>query len=216
MALRQRPDLLLANSKRLCEDRVSPRMRHQKKTIKLGRTADHRRALIANQVCALIQHQRIKTTLAKAKAVRPLAERMVTLGKNGSIHARRRALAVLRQKSIVKKLFDDIAQRSAERNGGYTRIVKLGARKSDSARMAFIEWVDAEHIAEEKPKKEKKENRREREAKAQQTTPEAEHPSHDEPKAEAPAPRQEEPTSPPAEEPKPKKRRWFGRKSDDS
>ncbi len=188
-------------------------MRHQKKTIKLGRTADHRRALLANQVCALIQHQRIKTTLAKAKAVRPLAERMVTLGKNGSIHARRRALAVLRQKNIVKKLFDDIAQRSAERNGGYTRIVKLGARKSDSARMAFIEWVDAEHIAEEKPKKEKA-KRKEPEAKLQQAEPEQA--AQEEPKAEAPAPRQEEPTAPPAEEPKPKKRRWFGRKSDDS
>jgi large subunit ribosomal protein L17 len=213
MALRQWPYLLLANSKRLCEDRVSPRMRHQKKTIKLGRTADHRRALLANQVCALIQHQRIKTTLAKAKAVRPLAERMVTLGKNGSIHARRRALAVLRQKNIVKKLFDDIAQRSAERNGGYTRIVKLGARKSDSARMAFIEWVDAEHIAEEKPKKEKA-KRKEPEAKPQQAEPEQA--AQEETKAEAPAPRHEEPTAPPTEEPKPKKRRWFGRKSDDS
>src|SRR6266511_4582879 len=142
MALRQWPGLLLANSKRLCEDRVSSRMRHQKKTIKLWRTADHRRALLANQVCALIEHQRIKTTLAKAKAVRPLAERMVTLGKNGSIHARRTAFATLRQKSVVKKLFEDIAPRSAERNGGYTRIVKLGQRKSDSAQMAFIEWVD--------------------------------------------------------------------------
>jgi len=190
-------------------------MRHQKKTIKLGRTADHRRALLANQVCALIQHQRITTTLAKAKAVRPLAERMVTLGKNGSIHARRRALAVLRQKNIVKKLFDDIAQRSAERNGGYTRIVKLGARKSDSARMAFIEWVDAEHIAEEKPKKEKKAKRKEPEAELQQITPEAEEPTREEPQAEAPTPKQEEP-APPAEEPKTKKRRWFGRKSDDS
>ena len=117
-------------------------MRHQKKTIKLGRTAEHRKALLANQVCSLIEHQRIKTTLAKAKAVRPLAERMVTLGKNGSIHARRTALATLRQKSAVKKLFDDVAPRSAERNGGYTRIVKLGQRKSDSAPMAFIEWVD--------------------------------------------------------------------------
>ena len=107
-------------------------MRHQKKTIKLGRTAEHRKALLANQVCSLIEHQRIKTTLAKAKAVRPLAERMVTLGKNGSIHARRTALATLRQKRAVKKLFDDIAPRSAERNGGYTRIVKLGQRKSDS------------------------------------------------------------------------------------
>ena len=214
MALRQWPHLLLANSKRLCEDRVSSHMRHQKKTIKLGRTADHRRALLANQVCALIQHQRIKTTLAKAKAVRPLAERMVTLGKNGSIHARRRALAVLRQKNIVKKLFDDIAQRSAERNGGYTRIVKLGARKSDSARMAFIEWVDAEHIAEEKPKKEKKTRHKEPEAKLQQAEPEQA--AQEETKAEAPAARDEEPTAPPAEEPKPKKRRWFGRKSDDS
>jgi large subunit ribosomal protein L17 len=214
MALHRWPHLLLANSKRLCEDRVSSHMRHQKKTIKLGRTADHRRALLANQVCALIQHQRIKTTLAKAKAVRPLAERMVTLGKNGSIHARRRALAVLRQKNIVKKLFDDIAQRSAERNGGYTRIVKLGARKSDSARMAFIEWVDVEHIAEEKPKKEKKANRKEPEAKPQQAEPEQA--AQEETKAEAPAPRHEEPTAPPSEESKPKKRRWFGRKSDDS
>src|ERR1043166_2920331 len=190
-------------------------MRHQKKTIKLGRTAEHRRALLANQVCALIQHQRITTTLAKAKAVRPLAERMVTLGKNGSIHSRRTALAVLRQKSAVKKLFGDVARRSAERNGGYTRIVKLGARKSDSARMAFIEWVDAEHVAEEKPKREKKAKRKEPEARSQQITPEAEQPAREEPKVEPPAPRQEEPGAPPAAEPKPKKRRWFGRKSDE-
>src|SRR5438105_15460489 len=108
-------------------------MRHQKKTIKLGRTAEHRKALLANQVCSLIEHQRIRTTLAKAKAVRPLAEKMVTLGKKGSIHARRTAFAVLRQKDAVKKLFDEIAPRTADRNGGYTRIVKLGQRKSDAA-----------------------------------------------------------------------------------
>src|SRR4030095_10865358 len=183
MVLHQWAHRLLGNSKRLCEDRVSSRMRHQNKTLKLGRTADHRRALLANQVCALIQHQRIKTTLAKAKAFRPLAERMVTLGKNGSIHARRRALAVLRQKNLVKKLFDDVAQRSAERNGGYTRIIKLGARKSDSARMAFIEWVDAEHIAEEETKKEKA-KRKEPEAKPQQAEPEQA--AQEETKAEAP------------------------------
>src|SRR6476469_9030167 len=135
-------------------------MRHQKKTVKLGRTAEHRKALLANQVCSLIEHQRIKTTLAKAKAVRPLAEKMVTLGKNGSLHARRTALAVLRQKDAVKKLFDDIAPRSAERKGGYTRIIRLGQRKSDAAAVAFLEWVDAplvieEPTAEEKGKKAK-------------------------------------------------------------
>jgi large subunit ribosomal protein L17 len=135
-------------------------MRHQKKTVKLGRTAEHRKALLANQVCSLIEHQRIKTTLAKAKAVRPLAEKMVTLGKKGSLHARRTALAVLRQKNAVKKLFDDIAPRSAERNGGYTRIVRLGVRKSDAAPVAFLEWVDSpvvveEPVAEEKGKKRK-------------------------------------------------------------
>src|SRR5215467_15126636 len=214
MALRRPSDQLLANSKRLCEDRVSSRMRHRKKTIKLGRTPDHRRALLANQVCALIQHQRIKTTLAKARAVRPLAERMVTLGKNGSIHARRRALAVLRQKGAVKKLFDDIAQRSAERNGGYTRIVKLGARKSDSARMAFIEWVDAEQVVEEKATKEKKARRKEPEPKPEQRAPEAEQPERDQPKPEAPAAEEETPKALPAEEAKPKKRRWFGKKSE--
>lgn len=135
-------------------------MRHQKKTLKLGLTAAHRKALLANQVCSLIEHQRIITTLAKAKAVRPLAEKMVTLGKKGSLHARRTALAVLRQKDAVKKLFDDIAPRSADRNGGYTRIVKLGARRSDSAPVAFIEWVDAPQIVEEAPAEEKGKKRK--------------------------------------------------------
>ena len=185
-------------------------MRHQKKTIKLGRKAEHRKALLANQVCSLIAHQRIKTTLAKAKAVRPLAERMVTLGKNGSIHARRTALATLRQKNAVKKLFDDIAPRSAERNGGYTRIVKLGQRKSDSAAMAFIEWVDIAEVVEEKPAEEKKAKRKEAEPKPKNTEAEAAAP-----KEEAPAAEEEKPAEAPApaEEAKPKKRRWFGRKS---
>jgi large subunit ribosomal protein L17 len=191
-------------------------MRHQKKRIKLGRKAEHRKVLLANQVCSLIEHQRIKTTLAKAKVVRPLAERMVTLGKNGSIHARRTALATLRQKNAVKKLFDDIAPRSAERNGGYTRIVKLGQRKSDSAPMAFIEWVDMAELVEEKPAEEKakkKAKQKEPESKTKKTEPEAAAPKEEEQAVveekkpvEAPAP---------AEEPKPKKRRWFGRKSSD-
>ena len=165
-------------------------MRHQKKTIKLGRTAEHRKALLANQVCSLIAHQRVKTTLAKAKAVRPLAEKMVTFGKNGSLHARRMALSMLRQKDAVKKLFDEIAPRSADRNGGYTRIVKLGQRKSDSASMAFIEWVDAAQVIEEKEPKEKP-NKKQKEA--------------------APPPKEE--AAPKAEEPKSKKRKWFGKKS---
>ncbi|HVF73238.1 MAG TPA: 50S ribosomal protein L17 [Chthoniobacterales bacterium] len=135
-------------------------MRHQKKTIKLGRTAEHRKALLANQVCSLIEHQRIKTTLAKAKAVRPLAEKMVTLGKQGSLHARRTALAVLRQKDAVKKLFEDIAPRSATRNGGYTRIIKLGLRKSDAAPVAFLEWVDAPRVVEEPAEEEKGKKRK--------------------------------------------------------
>ncbi len=118
-------------------------MRHQKKTIKLGRKAQHRNALLANQVCGLIMHDRIQTTLAKAKAVRPLAERMVTLGKRGDLHARRTAVSVLHEKDAVKKLFEEVAPRATDRNGGYTRIIKLGPRKSDSAPMAYIEWVDA-------------------------------------------------------------------------
>src|SRR3954464_10663628 len=184
-------------------------MRHQKKTVKLGRTAEHRKALLANQVCSLIEHQRIKTTLAKAKAVRPLAERMVTLGKKGSLHARRTALATLRQKTAVKKLFDDIAPRSAERNGGYTRIVKLGRRRSDSAPMAFIEWVDMLEVVEEKPAK-KEGKRKTAEPKPEETEPERVEPTTEQPTAEEEKPDE---TPAPEEEAKPKKRRWFGRKS---
>ena len=124
-------------------------MRHQKKTVKLGRTAEHRKALLANQVCSLIEHSRIKTTLAKAKAVRPFAEKMLTLGKRGSLHDRRNAISYLHQPKMVKKLFEEIAPRSANRAGGYTRIIKLGARLSDSAQMAYIEWVDLAPAADE-------------------------------------------------------------------
>src|SRR6266513_5402904 len=201
----------LLKSNRWIDDHTRCLMRHQKKTIKLGRTAEHRKVLLANQVCSLIEYQRIKTTLAKAKAVRPLAEKMVTLGKRGSIHARRTALATLRQKNAVKKLFDDIAPRSTERNGGYTRIVRLGPRKSDSASMAFIEWVDVEKVVEEKPAAEKKSKRKEAEVKS--TEKEA---MREEPAAEEPAMKEEKPDEAPAppEEPQPKKRRWFGRKPD--
>jgi large subunit ribosomal protein L17 len=118
-------------------------MRHRKNTVKLGRSQAHRDAMLANQVVSLIEHSRIKTTLAKAKAVRPFAEKMLTLGKRGDLHARRLAVSYLGQKDAVKKLFDEVAPRAAARTGGYTRIIKLGPRQSDSAPMAYIEWVDA-------------------------------------------------------------------------
>jgi large subunit ribosomal protein L17 len=116
-------------------------MRHQKRGRKLGRDSAHRKALYANLTAELIQHGRIRTTLAKAKEVRPVAEQMITLGKRGDLHARRQAVAFLRQKPVVKSLFDDVAPRYAERPGGYTRIVKLGPRLGDAAEMAYIELV---------------------------------------------------------------------------
>ena len=117
-------------------------MRHRVKTVKLQRKAAHRRSLLANLACSLIDHGRIRTTLAKAKALRPVADRMVTLGKRGDLHARRQAVAFLHQKEIVKKLFNEVAPAAADRRGGYCRITKLGPRPSDAAPMAFIEWVD--------------------------------------------------------------------------
>jgi len=117
-------------------------MRHQKKTRKLGRTSSHRDAMLANLVASLIQHKRVKTTLAKAKAARPLAEKLVTLGKAGTLHARRLAVAKIGQKDVVSILFKDVAPGFKDRKGGYTRIIKLGPRQSDSAPIALLEWVD--------------------------------------------------------------------------
>ena len=118
-------------------------MKHGRKIVKLQRKQDHRDALLMNLTCSLIEHRRIRTTLAKAKALRPYAEKLVTLGKRGTLHARRTALSSLRHKDMVKKLFEEIATASKDRVGGYTRITKLGQRRSDSAPMAYIEWVDA-------------------------------------------------------------------------
>jgi large subunit ribosomal protein L17 len=117
-------------------------MRHRKKTVKLGRTSAHRKELLANLVCALIDRKRIKTTLPKARAARSLAEKMVTLGKKGTLADRRKAIATLKQTTSVKELFDHIAPAFAERPGGYTRIIKLGRRMSDSSEMVLLEWVD--------------------------------------------------------------------------
>jgi large subunit ribosomal protein L17 len=126
-------------------------MRHRSKTSKLKRNASHRRALLANLACSLIEHGRIKTTLGKAKALRPVAEKLVTLAKRDDLHSRRLAIAFLRQKDTVKTLFSEVAPAAKDRQGGYCRITKLGARMSDSAPMAIIEWVDRPAGAAEEP-----------------------------------------------------------------
>ena len=119
-------------------------MRHHRAGKKLGRDAAHRRALYANLTCSLIEHGRIKTTEAKAKAVKPLAEQMITLGRRGDLHARRQALARLRSQEIVHLLFSEVGPRFADRPGGYSRIVKLGPRQGDAADMVYLELVDHE------------------------------------------------------------------------
>ena len=118
-------------------------MRHQKSRGKLSRDSAHRKALLANLCKEVIQHERIKTTQAKAKAVKPEVEQLITLAKRGDLHARRQALATLAQdKFAVHKLFQELAPRYAERPGGYTRILKLGPRHGDNAPMARIEFVE--------------------------------------------------------------------------
>ena len=124
-------------------------MRHRSKVTKLKRNASHRKALLSNLACNLIEHGRIKTTLGKAKALRPVAEKLVTLAKRDDLHSRRLAISYLHQKDIVQKLFAEVAPASKDRQGGYCRITKLGARMSDSAPMAYIEWVDRAQVAEE-------------------------------------------------------------------
>ena len=117
-------------------------MRHARAGKKLGRDSAHRKALYSNLAGALIEHGRIKTTVTKAKAVKPIAEQMITLGRRGDIHSRRQATAYLRSQDVVHKLFSEVAPRFAERPGGYTRIVKLGPRQGDAAAMVYLELVD--------------------------------------------------------------------------
>jgi large subunit ribosomal protein L17 len=146
-------------------------MRHLKRTAKLGRTGQHRNAMLANMVCSLITQKRITTTLAKAKAARSVAEKMVTLGKSGTLHDRRLVAARLHQEDAVKILFDEIAPAQKERHGGYTRIMRLGQRQGDAAQRAILEWVDlgggGEAPAAETPTKEAKPVETKTEAKAE-------------------------------------------------
>jgi large subunit ribosomal protein L17 len=119
-------------------------MRHRKGGTVLGRDSAHRKALFRNMVTSLLDHEKIRTTDAKAREVRKLAERMITLGKRGDLHARRRALRVIRSKDVTAKVFGELAERYRERPGGYTRVLKLGARRGDAAPMAIVELVDSD------------------------------------------------------------------------
>ncbi len=116
-------------------------MRHRKSGVKLNRTSSHRKAMFRNMVTSLFKHDRIKTTDAKAKELRKHADKMITLAKRGDLHARRQALAFVREKDVVHKLFNDAAEKFSSRNSGYTRIIKLGPRSGDAAPMSMIELI---------------------------------------------------------------------------
>ena len=117
-------------------------MRHKKAGKRLGRTASHKKAMIRNMVTSLLFHERIVTTVPKAKEVRRVADKMITLGKRGGLHARRQALSFIRDKDVVAKLFDALKDEYMERNGGYTRIIRTGQRQGDAAEMAILELVN--------------------------------------------------------------------------
>lgn len=133
-------------------------MRHRKKIVKLGRMSSHRKAMLSNMAASLILHKKIYTTLPKAKAVVPLVDRLITWAKAGSLHARRLAFGILRDRTLVKRLFTEIASSMVNHNGGYTRIIKAGNRPGDGAPMAFLELVEEvpQEQIKEKPKKVKK------------------------------------------------------------
>ncbi|MBM3296813.1 MAG: 50S ribosomal protein L17 [Candidatus Aminicenantes bacterium] len=135
-------------------------MRHRVQGRKLGRTTSHCKALLRNLVTSFLERERVRTTLAKAKEARPLAEKMITLAKRGTLHSRRQALSFVRKESAVKKLFDDLGPRFSERPGGYSRIVRLGPRAGDGADMAMLELVGSEFKKKVKKKKDKKDVRK--------------------------------------------------------
>ena len=138
-------------------------MRHLKAGRKLGMDTSHRLAVLRNMVTSLIEHERIQTTDTRAKELRRLAEKMVTLGKRGDLHACRLALRVIREKQVAKKLFEEIAPRFAQISGGYTRIIKLGRRHGDNAPVSIIEFSVAAPSDDKKPKKKKKEEKKKQE-----------------------------------------------------
>ena len=133
-------------------------MRHGNSNRKLNRTHEHRKAMFANMVCSLIEHEQIQTTLPKAKELKKIVDKYVTLGKKGSLHSRRQAISHLKQNSAVIKLFETLAPRYKERNGGYTRVLKAGFRYGDAAPLAVIEFVDRDVSAKGAKDKELQEN----------------------------------------------------------
>jgi large subunit ribosomal protein L17 len=143
-------------------------MRHRKAGFKLGRKTPHRRALLRNLTTSVLTEDRVETTVTKAKAVRPLVEKMITLGKKGDLHSRRQALAFLMTRESVTRLFDTVAPRYGDRTGGYLRIVRTGFRKGDGGETAFIELLGAEQVLDEKRQKraEAREKKREEMQKA--------------------------------------------------
>jgi len=131
-------------------------MRHRKAGIKLSRTASHRNAMFRNMVTSLFKHEQIRTTDAKAKEVRRWADQLVTLAKRGDLHARRRAMAIIQEKEVVHKLFDEAPKRYADVNGGYTRVVKIGLRPGDAAPLSLVQLVSPEPKKKKKPRRKKK------------------------------------------------------------
>jgi large subunit ribosomal protein L17 len=143
-------------------------MRHGKKVKKLGRTASHRKAMLANMAASLFLYHTIQTTEAKAKEVRKLVEKMITLGKRGDLHAHRQVYDVIRDRKLVKKIFDEIAPKFKERQGGYTRVIKLGNRKGDGAPVSVVELLLEKPAKEEKKRKKEKGGKKAKSEKAQE------------------------------------------------
>lgn len=187
-------------------------MRHRNQVKKIGRTPGHRRSTLRNLASGLIEHHQIRTTLAKAKALQPYVERLITYAKENSVHSRRLVFKFLQNRSLVKKLFDEIVTKFEGRNGGYTRIVKLGQRRGDGAMMSIVQLVGFEQLIMEEEAEKKK--RRQQRAEKKKATEEARAKAAEE--AEQAAPAQEaaaEEVAEPAEEPKKKKAKSAGKKS---
>ena len=162
-------------------------MRHNKKFNHLGRTADHRAALLSNLACSLIEHKRITTTLAKAKALKKYVEPLITKAKNDTTNSRRVVFRYLQNKEAIKELFGNVVTKVGDRPGGYTRVLKLGVRQGDAAQIAFIELVDFDENMAKTPKAEKKTRRSRRGGKKAAEAPKAEEAAAEAPKAEAAA-----------------------------